>query len=346
MERMCLAVERRVAPPRHKTVFDKCARAFWSEGRAILISVGIHMKKLNSKAVLAWIAVCAFLVLVVINFLSKDSVPKDGRAPLATDTPRTELPTSIAPIKSLEQRQGAASEVEGVPASTAEVTKLKLFEELEKARNYRAFIQEALSKPEEGGAFLASMAYKRCFVFSRIPSDDSSLSSAQYAAKNQARQTINKCDGVSEQFGDALVFEKTLQSIGKRDPQWKRANEELKAKTEEDFRRAFLEAAQIGGKPLVAYMISKSLYEISNAIAVSNSPIVADGVVWSAASNEVVCELLDNCSSPDWTLAPCLAQGICVNNVRELNQANNMLEGAQLYGQVLTRLRGLVAPLL
>lgn len=189
-------------------------------------------------------------------------------------------------------------------------------ERFENARNYAAFIQDAITRPEQGGRFYALLAYFRCQQASAYPLDRVVANGIRGELRTRAsefmRDLQQRCAGVKPQFADEATFLRTLEHANARGtPDMLLIERGLLSPATPETALGDVRRAVASGDP---YLIASTLELNADHVAHLLDPPYQgsnDPHLYYMATISAVCEILGNCSnSLDFQLS-CLTSGFC-----------------------------------
>jgi hypothetical protein len=236
------------------------------------------------------------------NSVEAPVVPKDASAPAPQPAP---LPSS--------QASGRVQNPTNPLGPSAQIR-----EQFSNAKNYAAFINDALTRPSEGGRFYAYAAFSRCEEVLAFTVAQSTLSGAGISAsqKEAARYVIDlqeRCSGVKQQFPDGIAFARSvLDKRGEQDPTFSVYNRVTDAyKVGEAAHANDLQRAIGGGDPFdIVTALELGQDTFTKQLIDRHGSGVQEGVV-HAAFSAAACEVTSTCATSLWVIGPCATTGQC-----------------------------------
>lgn len=189
-------------------------------------------------------------------------------------------------------------------------------ERFENARNYAAFIQDAITRPEQGGRFYALLAYFRCQRASAYPLDRVMGKGIQgdlrMAAGEFMRDLQQRCAGVQPQFADEVTFLRALKDANARGmPDMLLIERGLLAPSAPETAIGDIGRAVASGDP---YLIASTLELNADHVAQLLDPPYPgsdDPHLYYMATISAVCEIVGNCRNGLDFQLHCLTTGFC-----------------------------------
>lgn len=169
--------------------------------------------------------------------------------------------------------------------------------EFERTPNYAAFIQDALRRPEEGGAFYASFAFNRCQELAALEPKHfvrGEQSPRRDKAITQVKALMERCIGVTNEYADALVIERGALKAAR------------KSEVLNDVQRAIATGD--------AYMLAVTVEVNSDPLTELSIPgydPVQHGRVANLAAGAAACEIAKECHEHLWLQIMCATGQTC-----------------------------------
>jgi hypothetical protein len=216
-----------------------------------------------------------------------------------------------------ESASGVASPAPPAQAATEPVARSAAMRaEFEAAANYLDFIPRALSRPEEGGAFYALLAWKRCNHLHQHP-DIAATHTGSEAFHDAAVALVadldKRCAGVLQNHADApTLYKRALEQGGARDPLLPPEGRGIVAPPSIATAEADIDAALKTGDPWAAAAALRDnagLLDVGNP---SGDPAV-DRQLREWAGQVVACEVEGSCRGGIEASLHCAASGDCTH---------------------------------
>ncbi len=267
--------------------------------------------------VLAWIrghkASTAALVLVVAGCLALMLLARrvhhlKPRPAAAASVPATAVVSGASGVEALTPSAQAGTEQNARSA--------RMRAEFEDAPDYLAFIQQAMSRPQEGGKFYALLAWKRCNDLGQHKgaADTHTGDDAFHAGALALVQDIEKrCTGVQEAWPDiAALYKVAVEQRGGRDFLLPANGRGIVVPAARETANADIDAAIATGD---RWAQAEALQNNADFLDVGNSA-GDDGVdrqlhEWGAEI--VACELVGDCRGGFEVALHCVGTGDCVH---------------------------------
>lgn len=183
------------------------------------------------------------------------------------------------------------------------------------SQNLRAFIQDGLKSPEQGGRFYAVLAYTKCRRISgiQVPAISNAFSEKQIRAIDLVKAEVLKCSGVMDQFGsDGVTIARQAldQRTGVDKLMPPNGRGILNPTAPADFTLDIQRAKASGDPYLLAVTLEANVdHLIPTLIRDINRQISAEAFYAAAAA--AACDLTSECIGAISTLAPCAIKGEC-----------------------------------
>jgi len=212
---------------------------------------------------------------------------------------------------------GIASPAPSAQAATEPVARPDAMRrEFEGAANYLDFIARALGRPQEGGAFYAQLAWKRCDELHRqqnIAAVHTGSDDFHVAAVALAADLDRRCAGVRQTYADApALYRLALEQGGARDPLLPPGGRGIVAPPTRATADADIDAALRTGDPWVA---AAALRDNAGWLDVGNpsgDPAV-DRQLREQAGQFVSCEVQGSCRRGVEASLHCASTGDCTH---------------------------------
>jgi hypothetical protein len=205
--------------------------------------------------------------------------------------------------------------------------------------NLAAFMQDALTRPEEGGRFYASLAYAHCRRIDGIsvPSDVSDVGEPRRVAREKLEREIARCRGVLDQFGrDGIqIARQALDDRLGPDKLMPAAGRGIFVAASEEAAKSDL-AAAIATKDthVIAVVMEANADYLIPTIASRVGSAVPSQIVYAAVAS-VSCELVSRCVDSIGVLSRCAIEGQCdANDEREVIRERISPDMRPMYDEV------------
>ncbi len=272
------------------------------------------------REVLSWIrghkASTAALVLVVAGCIALVMLAR--RAHHLRLKPAVTASTVAAAAGASAASGGAAALTPSGQAGTEQNTRsARMRSEFENAPHYLEFIQQAMSRPQEGGKFYALLAWKRCNDLKGHPgiAPEHAGNDAFHDGALALIDDIDKrCTGVLETYADVQsLYQVVMEQRGGRDFLMPVNGRGIVAPTGRDTANPDIDAAL---KTADRWAQAEALENNADFLDVGNSA-GDDGVdrqlhEWSAEI--VACELVGNCRGGVQVSLHCVGTGDCAHD--------------------------------
>jgi hypothetical protein len=212
---------------------------------------------------------------------------------------------------------GVASPAPSAQAATEPVVRsARMRDEFEGAANYLDFIPRASSRPEEGGAFYALLAWKRCDQLRQHP-DIAAAHTGSDAFHDAAVALVvdldKRCAGVLQAYADApALYKRALEQGGARDPLLPPEGRGIVAPASPATADADIDAALKTGD---SWAIAMALRDNAGLLDVGNpsGDRAVDRQLREWAGQVVACEVEGSCRGGIEASLHCAASGDCTH---------------------------------
>ncbi|MES2317432.1 MAG: hypothetical protein V4631_08030 [Pseudomonadota bacterium] len=232
-------------------------------------------------------------------------------------------PAALAPEKIAVQGSPVASPATEKIVATAQPGPVKapsddMRKNFEEARDYAAFIHDAMQRPTEGGRFYAYLAHNRCSEILTVTSNPDAKVVGNPQLRENAEKAVEdlkkRCSGVKAFFPNDLVFIKALlHSNAKGRPDTLLDERGGLSSASKKFYAADIARAIASRDP---YLLALTVENNADYLAPKIDPAYADGQnrpVLYAAAGAAACEIVGNCKDGLLVLTPCLVGGLCAH---------------------------------
>ena len=276
---------------------------------------------MNTFDVLLWIrshkSSVAGIVLVVFGCLALVGLARKAHNLKARPRPQGSVVTLAA-------KDGAASGGAGALTPSAQQgteqspRTAKMRSEFENATNYLDFINQAMSRPQEGGKFYALLAWKRCNDLTQhagaVPAHEGGNAAFAEGAAALVEDIEKRCTGVLEAYPTAqALYDVVMNQRGGTDFLMPEKGRGIVAPTSRQTAGVDIDAAL---KTADRWAVAEALQNNAAFVDVGNSA-GDDGVdrqlhEWSA--QVVACELVGNCRGGVEVSLHCVGTGDCAHD--------------------------------
>ena len=167
----------------------------------------------------------------------------------------------------------------------------------ERTPSYAAFIQDALQRPGEGGAFYASFAFNRCQELGALEPKhfaEGEQSPRRDKAIAQIKTLMERCIGVTNQFDDALVIERGA----------------LKAASKAEVLNEVQTAIASGDAYMLAVTVEINS-DLLTGLSIPGYDPERHGRIGNLAAGAAACEIANECNEHLWIQIMCATGQEC-----------------------------------
>lgn len=273
------------------------------------------------KQLLFWIrdhkASTAGLVLVVAGCLALVMLARRVHHLRPRSGPSASVAVSTSAAGTAAASDAADPAPSGQPRTEHGLRSDRMRSEFEAAPRYLAFIQQAMSRPQEGGKFYALLAWKRCSGLGptgEVSSPHSGSDAFRDEALARVQDIEKRCVGVQQKWPDVqALYQVATQQRGGRDVLLPENGRGIVAPSTRESAGADIDAALKTGD---RWAIAEALRDNAAFLDVGNSA-GDDGIdrqlhEWGAAI--VGCELVGDCRGGAAVSLHCVATGDCAHD--------------------------------